>query len=207
MEKSVGIVAKKQTQAIVWNLPNLLSVFRILTVPLIVVCLFWPSPLASFFAALIFSIASITDLLDGYIARYQKSETAIGRLLDPLADKLLINSALIMLIPLGRVPAWMVVLIVAREVAVTGLRGIASIEGLVIAASSWGKAKTIFQTFALIGLLLHYEYFRIDFHLLGMILMWIALAITLWSGFDYFYKFYQAQDDKSGKSGDGKMKE
>jgi CDP-diacylglycerol--glycerol-3-phosphate 3-phosphatidyltransferase len=207
MEKSVGIVAKKQTQAIVWNLPNLLSVFRILTVPLIVVCLFWPSPLASFFAALIFGIASITDLLDGYIARYQKSETAIGKLLDPLADKLLINSALIMLIPLGRVPAWMVVLIVAREVAVTGLRGIASIEGLVIAASSWGKAKTIFQTFALIGLLLHYEYFRIDFHLLGMILMWIALAITLWSGFDYFYKFYQAQDDKSGKSGDGKMKE
>jgi CDP-diacylglycerol--glycerol-3-phosphate 3-phosphatidyltransferase len=198
MEKSVGIVAKKQTQAIVWNLPNLLSVFRILTVPFVVVCLFWSSPLASFLAALIFGIASITDLLDGYIARYQKSETAIGKLLDPLADKLLINSALIMLIPLGRVPAWMVVLIVAREVAVTGLRGIASIEGLVIAASSWGKAKTIFQTFALIGLLLHYEYFRIDFHLLGMILMWIALAITLWSGFDYFYKFYQAQDDKSG---------
>jgi CDP-diacylglycerol--glycerol-3-phosphate 3-phosphatidyltransferase len=206
MEKSVGIVAKKQTQAIVWNLPNLLSVFRILTVPLIVVCLFWPSPLASFFAALIFSIASITDLLDGYIARYQKSETAIGKLLDPLADKLLINSALIMLIPLGRVPAWMVVLIVAREVAVTGLRGIASIEGLVIAASSWGKAKTIFQTFALIGLLLHYEYFRIDFHLLGMILMWIALAITLWSGFDYFYKFYQANDGKSGGSGDREMR-
>jgi CDP-diacylglycerol--glycerol-3-phosphate 3-phosphatidyltransferase len=190
----------------VWNLPNLLSVFRILTVPLIVVCLFWPSPLASFFAALIFGIASITDLLDGYIARYQKSETAIGKLLDPLADKLLINSALIMLIPLGRVPAWMVVLIVAREVAVTGLRGIASIEGLVIAASSWGKAKTIFQTFALIGLLLHYEYFRIDFHLLGMILMWIALAITLWSGFDYFYKFYQANDGKSGGSGDREMR-
>jgi len=206
MEKSVGIVAKKQTQAIVWNLPNLLSVFRILTVPLIVVCLFWPSPLASFFAALIFGIASITDLLDGYIARYQKSETAVGKLLDPLADKLLINSALIMLIPLGRIPAWMVVLIVAREVAVTGLRGIASIEGLVIAASSWGKAKTILQTFALIGLLLHYEYFRVDFHLLGMILMWIALAITLWSGFDYFYKFYQAHDGKSGGPGDGEMK-
>jgi CDP-diacylglycerol---glycerol-3-phosphate 3-phosphatidyltransferase len=206
MEKSVGIVAKKQTQAIVWNLPNLLSVFRILTVPFVVVCLFWSSPLASFFAALIFGIASITDLLDGYIARYQKSETAIGQLLDPLADKLLINSALIMLIPLGRIPAWMVVLIVAREVAVTGLRGIASIEGLVIAASSWGKAKTIFQTIALVGLLLHYEYFWIDFHGWGMILMWIALAITLWSGFDYFYKFYQAHDGKSGGSGDREMR-
>ena len=204
MEKSVGIVAKKQTQAIVWNLPNLLSVFRILTVPFVVVCLFWSSPLASFFAALIFGIASITDLLDGYIARYQKSETAIGQLLDPLADKLLINSALIMLIPLGRIPAWMVVLIVAREVAVTGLRGIASIEGLVIAASSWGKAKTIFQTIALVGLLLHYEYFWIDFHGWGMILMWIALAITLWSGFDYFYKFYQAHDGKRGDPGMGR---
>ena len=207
MEKSVGIVAKKQTQAIVWNLPNVLSVFRILTVPFVVVCLFWSSPLASFFAALIFGIASITDLLDGYIARYQKSETAIGQLLDPLADKLLINSALIMLIPLGRVPAWMVILIVAREVAVTGLRGIASIEGLVIAASNWGKAKTILQTLALVGLLLHYEYFRIDFHLLGMILIWIALAITLWSGFDYFYKFYQAHTGKVRDYADGKMRE
>jgi CDP-diacylglycerol--glycerol-3-phosphate 3-phosphatidyltransferase len=204
MEKSLGGLAKKQTQAIAWNIPNLLSVFRILTVPFVVVCLFYPSPAASFLAALIFGIASITDLLDGYIARYQKSETAIGQLLDPLADKLLINSALIMLIPLGRIPAWMVVLIVAREVAVTGLRGIASIQGLVIAASGWGKAKTIFQTFALIGLLLHYEHFRIDFHVVGMILMWIALAITVWSGFDYFYKFYRAQAVKGGGEEIGK---
>src|SRR4030065_2707446 len=108
MEKSVGIFAKKQTQAIVWNLPNLLSVFRILTVPFVVVFLFWSSPLASFLAALIFGIASITDLLDGYIARYQKSETAIGQLLDPLADKLLINSALSLVIPLGRIPGGVV---------------------------------------------------------------------------------------------------
>lgn len=204
MEKSVGVLAKKQTQAMVLNIPNLLSVFRILTVPFVVVCLFYPSPAASFLAALIFGIASITDLLDGYIARYQKSETAIGQLLDPLADKLLINSALIMLIPLGRIPAWMVVLIVAREVAVTGLRGIASLQGLVIAASSWGKAKTIFQTIALVGLLLHYEYFWIDFHFWGMVLMWIALAITVWSGFDYFHKFYRAQAVKGGGEEIGK---
>jgi CDP-diacylglycerol--glycerol-3-phosphate 3-phosphatidyltransferase len=201
MEKSIGIVAKKQTQAMVWNIPNLLSVFRILTVPLVVTCLFWPSPAASFWAALIFGVASITDLLDGYIARWQKSETAIGQLLDPLADKLLINSALIMLIPLGRISAWMVVLIVAREVAVTGLRGIASIEGLVIAASSLGKAKTILQTAALVGLLLHYEYMGVDFHLWGMTLMWIALAVTVWSGFDYFYKFYRAHTGRDGKTG------
>ena len=192
MEKTVGIVAKKQEQATIWNIPNLLSIFRILTIPVVVGCLFSPSPLASFLAALVFGIASMTDALDGYIARYQKSETAIGKLLDPLADKLLINSALIMLIPLGRIPAWMVVLIVGREVAVTGLRGIASLEGRVISASNWGKAKTLFQSFALAGLMLHYDYFGINFHLVGMILMWIALVITLGSGFDYFFKFYQA---------------
>jgi len=192
MQKTIGVVANKQSQATIWNIPNLLSIFRIMTIPVVVAFLFSPSPAASFLAALLFGIASTTDALDGYIARYQNSETAIGKLLDPLADKLLINSALIMLIPLGRIPAWMVVLIVGREVAVTGLRGIASIEGRVISASTWGKAKTIFQSFALGGLMLHYEYFGINFHLVGMILMWIALAITLGSGFDYFFKFYQA---------------
>lgn len=128
--------------------------------------------------------------MDGYIARQQKSETAVGKLLDPLADKLLINSALIMLISLDRIPAWMVVLIVGREVAVTGLRGIATTQGLVIAASNWGKAKLVFQSMALIGLILHYKYIGIDFHFLGMLLLWIALVITLWSGIDYFHRFY-----------------
>jgi CDP-diacylglycerol--glycerol-3-phosphate 3-phosphatidyltransferase len=193
MERTVVVAPKKQNRGIVWNIPNLLTLFRILTVPVLVALLFSSSPLTSFFAALIFSIASLTDLLDGYIARYQKSETAIGKLLDPMADKLLINSALIMLIPLGRIPAWMVVLIVGREIAVTGLRGIASIERRVIAASIWGKAKTVFQSIALIGLLLHYEYSWIDFHFVGMLLMWIALFITLWSGIDYFINFYKAQ--------------
>ena len=189
MERTTGVPAKEHRQAIIWNVPNLLSFFRIGTIPFVVVCLFFPGPLASFLAALFFSIASLTDLLDGYIARQQKSETAVGKLLDPLADKLLINSAFIMLIPLGRIPAWVVVLIVGREVAVTGLRGIASVEGLVIAASRWGKAKTIFQSSALIGLLLHYEYLGIDFHLLGTLVLWVALVITLGSGVDYFNKF------------------
>jgi CDP-diacylglycerol---glycerol-3-phosphate 3-phosphatidyltransferase len=198
MEKTVGIVAKKQGRATIWNIPNLLSIFRILTIPVVVGFLLSPSPTASFLAAIFFGVASMTDALDGYIARYQNSETAIGKLLDPLADKLLINSALIMLIPLGRIPAWMVVLIVGREVAVTGLRGIASIEGRVIAASNWGKAKTIFQSFALAGLMLHYEYLGVSWHLVGMVLMWIALAITLASGFDYFLKFYQAHRKEEG---------
>jgi len=200
MEKTIGVAAKEHRRAIIWNVPNLLSFLRILAIPFVVICLFFPGPLGSFLASLSFSLASLTDLLDGYIARQQKSETAVGKLLDPLADKLLINSALIMLIPLGRVPAWIVVLIVGREVAVTGLRGIASAEGLVIAASNWGKAKTVFQSIALIGLLLHYEYLGIDFHLIGTLLLWVALGITLWSGFDYFHKFYREHQKYSQRS-------
>jgi CDP-diacylglycerol--glycerol-3-phosphate 3-phosphatidyltransferase len=191
MEKSMEVMAKKEKPLGLWNIPNLLSIFRLLAIPFVVFFLFFPSPLASFMAALIFSLASLTDLLDGYIARQQKTETPIGKLLDPMADKLLITSAMIMLISLERIPAWIVVLIVGREIAITGLRGIASVQGIVIAASKWGKAKTVLQSIALIGLLLHYEYLGIDFHLLGMILLVIALLITLWSGLDYFLKFYR----------------
>jgi CDP-diacylglycerol--glycerol-3-phosphate 3-phosphatidyltransferase len=192
------IVAKGQQRATLRNIPNLLSIIRILSIPMIVIFLSSPSPLASLLAALIFSIASFTDLLDGYFARQQKRETAVGKLLDPMADKLLILSGMIMLIPLERIPAWIVLLITGREVAVTGLRGIASAEGLVIGASKWGKAKMIFQSGSLIGLMLHYEYLGIDFHIVGMILLWIALAITLWSGIDYFNKFYRGMGQREG---------
>ncbi len=191
MERTAGVAAKEQPRPLIRNIPNLLTFLRMAAIPLVVLFLLFPGPLASFLAALFFSAASLTDLLDGYIARQQNSETAVGKLLDPLADKLLINSAFIMLIPLDRVPAWVVVLIVGREVAVTGLRGIASLEGLVIAASRWGKAKTVFQSIALIGLMLHYEYLGINFHSLGMLILWVALAITIWSGIDYFNKFYR----------------
>lgn len=189
------LMAKREKPLALWNIPNLLSLFRLLAIPFVVFFLFFPGPLASFMAALIFSLASLTDLLDGYIARQQKTETSMGKLLDPMADKLLITSAMIMLISLERIPAWIVVLIVGREIAVTGLRGIASVQGLVIAASKWGKAKTVFQSIALIGLLLHYEYLGINFHVLGMILLVIALGITLWSGLDYFFNFYREQQN------------
>jgi CDP-diacylglycerol--glycerol-3-phosphate 3-phosphatidyltransferase len=191
MERTLGVAAQNPRRPHIWNLPNLITLFRIAAIPFVVLFMFFPGPLASFLAALFFSAASLTDLLDGYIARQQNSETPVGKLLDPLADKLLINSAFIMLIPLGRVPAWMVVLIVGREVAVTGLRGIASLEGSAIGASIWGKVKMIFQTIALIGLILHYEYLGINFHSLGMLILWVALAITIWSGIDYFIKFYR----------------
>jgi CDP-diacylglycerol--glycerol-3-phosphate 3-phosphatidyltransferase len=192
----MDIVAKGQQRATIWNIPNLLTSFRIFSIPLIVVLLTSPGPLPSFLAALVFTIAAITDLLDGYFARLHKGETAVGKLLDPMADKLLMLSGMIMLIPLDRIPAWMVVLIIGREVAITGLRGIASAEGVMIAASRWGKGKMVFQSSALVGLMVHYQYLGINFHILGMILLWIALAVTLWSGIDYFWKFYQEMMNK-----------
>lgn len=173
----------------IWNIPNLLTFFRIALIPVLVLLLLSPSELLSILSVVVFSIASITDWLDGYLARKMNIVTNLGKFLDPIADKLLIAAALVMLVGLGRIPAWMVVVIIGREIAVTGLRGIASSEGIIIAASDLGKGKMILQISALIGLLLHYQYLGIDFHAVGMMLLWVALALTAWSGFDYFYKF------------------
>lgn len=177
------------------NLPIFLTMLRITVIPFVVLFLFFEGKSFAFFAALFFSIGAITDFLDGYFARQQDSVTMLGKILDPLADKLLIVAPLIMLIPLGRVPAWMVVIIISREIAVTGLRGITALDGSVMASSNLGKYKTIFQDVSLIGLLLHYEYMNIDFHIVGMFLLWVALAITIWSGVDYFYGFFKNAKD------------
>ena len=113
----------------------------------------------------------------------------MGKFLDPLADKILVSVTMIMLIPLERIPIWMVLIIIIREMAITGLRGIAANEKIVIQASRLGKHKTVFQAVSLLGLCLHYSYFNIDFHVVGMFFLWVALSLTLWSGGDYFYRF------------------
>ena len=182
----------------VLNLPNCLTFFRMTVIPFIVALLFFQGKWIAFIAALLFSSAAITDLLDGYIARQQNSVTFLGKVLDPLADKLLITASLVMLIPLGRVPAWMVVVILLREIAVTGLRGISALDGSAMSASILGKYKTIFQDVALICLLIHYEYILVDFHAVGMFFLWIALIVTIWSGVDYFYRFFKALEGVSG---------
>jgi CDP-diacylglycerol--glycerol-3-phosphate 3-phosphatidyltransferase len=175
----------------IWNLPNALTVLRIMAIPVIVLLLFFPGKIASFIAAIIFLFAAITDGLDGYIARRQNVVTTLGKFLDPLADKLLVITSLIMLIHLGRVPAWIVAIIAGREMAVTGLRAIAINEGIVISASKLGKYKTLLQVIATTTLICHYSYYSIDFHNVGMIFLWAALVLTVWSGLEYFRGFFR----------------
>lgn len=174
------------------RLPNLLTLGRIAATPGIVVLLFWPlSRLACFVAALVFSAAAITDYLDGYYARRYAIVSTLGKFLDPLADKLLVIATLIMLASLQRVEGWIVCIIVGRELAITGLRGIAAEKGVVIAAEKLGKWKTGFQIGALIPLLIHYTYLGIPFHFLGMVTLWVALFLTILSGVDYFRNFWR----------------
>jgi CDP-diacylglycerol---glycerol-3-phosphate 3-phosphatidyltransferase len=183
------------------NLPNILTLSRIAAVPIVVFLLLFESKQNCFWAAFVFTAASITDWLDGYLARKWGIVTILGKFLDPLADKLIVMAALIMLIPLDRVPAWAVFVILARELIVSGIRSIASSEGIVIAASDLGKYKTIFQMIAIVGLLLHYRYYwffgvQFDFlypslHNAGIFVFYISLFLTVWSGGDYFVKFFK----------------
>ncbi len=184
-------------------LPNLLSLVRIGLVPLVVLALLRPDPTGRAIAAGLFLIACITDFFDGWIARRRGITTALGKFLDPLADKLIVVAVLIMLAgvpPEPRVPAWMVVVIALRELAVTGLRSLASTSGIVLAAEELGKYKMILQMFALEALLIHYQYpipgtgLVIDFHVAGMRLLWIAMIFTVWSAIDYYVRVLRRVD-------------
>ena len=189
----------RSTPGQIWNLPNILTMGRIAAIPLLCFLLLSPSRECGFWAGALFAAASVTDWLDGYLARRMGIVTVFGKFLDPIADKLIVMAALIMILPYDRVPAWMVLVILGREMIITGLRAIASDEGIVIHASYLGKFKTIFQLVAIIGLLLHdkYQWFFsinhpllvVDMHHVGMFYLWIATVITIWSGFDYLYKF------------------
>ena len=160
------------------NLPNKLTLLRVLMIPFFVVCLLWEggqNQTLRYVSAAIFIVASLTDMLDGKIARKYGLVTNFGKFMDPLADKLLVCSALICLIELGQLPAWMVIVIISREFIISGFRLIASDNGVVIAASYWGKFKTTFQMIAVILLIFNLEALR----LLADICVWVALALTV----------------------------
>jgi CDP-diacylglycerol--glycerol-3-phosphate 3-phosphatidyltransferase len=178
------------------NLPIALTLIRIVLVPLVMVFLISSSRVNVLIAAVIFVAASITDWLDGTLARRMNQVTRLGTLLDPVADKLLVAAALIALVHVDMLPAWMAVLIIGRELAVTGLRGVALSMGVVVPASSLGKAKTASQYAAITLLILEKgvpaQY--APFHLVSWLVVWVAVALTVLSGVDYFYGFFLKTD-------------
>lgn len=172
------------------NLPNKITLLRIILVPVFTYFLLFESNHNLYYkiiALIIFIIAAITDGLDGYIARKQKVITKFGKIIDPLADKLLVSSALIAFVALERISVWIAIIIIGREFAVTGLRVVAASEGKVIAASKWGKWKTNLQIFAIIAVILDPDILTLPFQLKDL-LLWLAVLVTIISGLDYFKK-------------------
>ena len=176
-------------ETLMWNLPNALTLSRIMMVPLLVAVLLTRFEGSEFWGLAIFLLAAVTDLVDGIIARRTRTVTRAGTLLDPIADKLLMSAAFISLVELGLAPAWMVVVIVGREFAVSGLRQVANAQGVVIAANWWGKLKTLTQIVAIALLIISYQLGR--WALLGRIALWIALFMTVASLISYFAGFWR----------------
>ena len=169
--------------------PNFLTMCRVGAIPGIILLMLVPNRLSAFMAALLFSAAAITDYFDGFFARSRGLTSEFGKLMDPLADKLLVSSAFIMIVSHGWIPGWIICIIIGREIAITGLRNVMVENNEDISASNLGKYKTGFQIAAIIPLLIHYPYFGINFHGIGMFFLWGALVYTVWSGLDYGYRF------------------
>ncbi|HVP59568.1 MAG TPA: CDP-diacylglycerol--glycerol-3-phosphate 3-phosphatidyltransferase [Myxococcaceae bacterium] len=192
-----------------WNVPNLLTFGRILIIPLFIELAYQASPLASLEAGALFAVAAITDVVDGWLARRMGLVTVIGKFLDPLADKLIVLAAMVMLVRLGRFPAWVAILLLSREFVVTGLRQIAASEGMVIAAGQEGKWKTALQLVGIVALLVHYTHevdllvWRgpVSFNAVGQVLTYLSVVFSLWSAGVYFRGFLQMLARRGDGSG------
>ena len=200
---------KRQRRRTLWedarNLPNLLTFARIVMIPGVLVLLSRGAPRDCFWAAVVYGLAAITDVLDGWLARRQGLVSVLGKFLDPLADKLLVMASLVWMVPMGRIPEWAVVLLLAREISVTGLRGIASSEGVVIAAGEGGKSKTALQMIGILALILGYPYHLslgfidlgvVDLVYVGRWLIYISLVFSITSAFQYVGLFAEAVEAK-----------
>jgi CDP-diacylglycerol---glycerol-3-phosphate 3-phosphatidyltransferase len=173
------------------NVPNLLSISRILAVPVFIVLMLEPTPLRALLAGIVFSIASATDWLDGYLARKWGQVTKIGKLLDPIADKILVASALIMLVDIARIPSWIAIVIIGREIAITGLRAMAASEGIVIAAENMGKWKVGAQITAVLCLVLDYHLGTDWISDVGRVAIFIAMILAVISGMRYIIDYWK----------------
>ena len=174
------------------SLPNGVTIIRIAAIPIILLLLFTSGQTYKTITAILFLLVAGTDTLDGYLARTRGMVTILGKFLDPLADKLLIVTALIALISARGIPVWMVIVIVGREIAVTGLRGLAVSQDVVISASALGKYKTVFEVASISFLIFDGNLFGIDFFQVGMVLLWVAMGIAVISGIDYFNRFLKS---------------
>jgi CDP-diacylglycerol--glycerol-3-phosphate 3-phosphatidyltransferase len=178
------------------NLPNALTVVRIMLVPVLVAALLGNTPAGDVLAAIVFALASLTDFVDGYLARSRDSVTTFGKLMDPLADKLLIVAALVSLVSLHRLAAWVAMVIIARELAVTVLRLGASQAGVVVAASMWGKLKTLLQIAAILAVIaVHGQPPWV------LALLYAAVAATVLSGLDFFFGLRRRMQQMQARSG------
>ncbi len=173
----------------VFNLPNLITLVRVGSIPLLMGLLYLPQPAWHWTAALLFLVAGLSDLADGLLARRLKKVTVLGQFLDPLADKLLVTSMLVVLVMLGRAEAWAAVIIICREVAVTGLRAVAATQGLAVPSDRWGKAKTALQMLAVLLLIMPEPLGGFNPHYWGALALWSATLVSFVSGLRYFVRF------------------
>lgn len=188
-----------------WNLPNMLTVGRIFMIPLFVWLLYDGDPWYSVMAASVFTIAAVTDVIDGFLARRWNMITVTGKLLDPMADKLIVAAALIMMVRLGRVPAWIVIILLSRELIVNGLRQVAASEGLVIAAGQEGKWKTALQLAGIVALCIHYTHpvfllagwWDVNFNVVGKVLIYLSTFFSALSAGAYFQAFLNRLGQRS----------
>lgn len=195
------------------NVPNLLTVLRVLMIPIVLVLIYGLTPKMCFWAGMVYALAIITDALDGWLARKQNLISLLGKFLDPLADKLIVMAILVVLVDLARAPAWLVVVIIARELTISTLRSVAVGQGMVIAAGRGGKDKTAFQMLGLLLLILHYPYIlyfgfftiSVDLHQAGLLLLYISVAFALMSGIEYLRAFVGYRPSQSTAATDHVM--
>ncbi|MCK5795877.1 MAG: CDP-diacylglycerol--glycerol-3-phosphate 3-phosphatidyltransferase [Deltaproteobacteria bacterium] len=192
----------------IFYIPNLLTMFRIVLIPVVLYFIDNESALHCFFASLFYGVSAVTDFFDGYLARISGRVSLLGKFLDPLADKLLVMATLVWMVPLGRIEAWVVVLLLARELSITSLRGIASAEGLIIAARQWGKDKTFLQMIGVLCLITHFRYpiygtdYYVDFHQVGLYTIYISLVLSVFSAVEYLQLFARsvAQQEEASQA-------
>ena len=168
-----------------WTISNQLTTARMLLIPLLIAVFYLPGDSGYLLSALVFALAAITDWFDGYLARARDEVTPFGRFLDPVADKLLVATSLVLLASAGRTPALLAVVIIGREIAIGALREWLAERASVVHVSLLAKWKTAIQMLAIFALLLHIELYGVSLHLVGIILLWIAAILTLWSGYEY----------------------